>query len=520
LDVEQQPPETQRSSTWRALLARWLHGDGDRRDRWRNIVVGFALGLAGAWIGITLVGPTTSQVGPLTVTTQIAPAWHGHTQLNLPPLGTVSLPTHRTPVVVDATVTGVNLSQATQTLSELSRSQTQEALLSEARSAAVRTAAKEGVAALLGAVGVALLLSRRRTAVIAAAGTTTVVLSVLAVATMVGFNPRAISEPTYTGELTNAPKVVAGLSNIENNLGTYGNELAGLVANAVNLLHVSEQAGSQADITAGTVRVLHVSDIHLAMQAWPLIRQVVDSYRINFVIDTGDLSDHGTAVENETLAPIATLGVPYVYVRGNHDSPTTARYVKSLPNAIVLNDSATTIHGIIVAGAADTAFTPDKTDQGQPAKIRHDALRFRAWLRQHPGVQITAYHDPAALPILDGAAPTELYGHLHTQYTFVTRAGTRVFIQGSTGGAGLRALQGEQPTPVTLTVLYVDPTSGTVKAFDNITLGGFGQTQAQVTRIIVNSQGTTDIDKAPSDLQGLVAPSPAPTGQPRPTGQP
>lgn len=515
----EQPAKTQRPSAWRALVAHWLRGDHDRRDRWRNVAVGVVLGLVGAWIGITLAGPTTSQVGPLTVTTQITPAWHGHTQLNLPPLGNVSLPTHRTPVLVDATVTGVNLTQATQTLSELSQPQTQHTLVNQARAAATRTAVKEGVAALLGAVVVALLLARRRTSVLVAAGVTVVVLAVLGVTTTAWFNPRAVSQPTYTGELTNAPKVVAGLSNIENNLGTYGNELAGLVANAVNLLHVSEQAGSQADITAGTVRVLHVSDIHLAIQAWPLIREVVDSYHINFVIDTGDLSDHGTAVENETLAPIATLGVPYVYVRGNHDSPTTVRYVKSLPNAIVLNDSSTTIHGITVAGAADTAFTPDKTSLSQQAKTQRDALRLRAWLRHHPGVEIAAYHDPTALPILDGAAPTELYGHIHAQYTFLTRDGTRVFIQGSTGGAGLRALQGEQPTPVTLTVLYIDPISGSVKAFDDITLGGFGQTQAQVTRIIVNSDGTTPIDKAPSNLQDLVAPAPAQTGQPSPSGQ-
>ena len=55
-------------------------------------------------------------------------------------------------------------------------------------------------------------------------------------------------------------------------------------------------------------------------------------------------------------------------------------------------------------------------------------------------------------------------------------------VQGSTGGAGLRALEGEEPTPVTLSVLYLDPETRELVAWDDITLGGLGLTSAEIQR--------------------------------------
>ena len=63
--------------------------------------------------------------------------------------------------------------------------------------------------------------------------------------------------------------------------------------------------------------------------------------------------------------------------------------------------------------------------------------------------------------------------------------GTLLMVQGSTGGAGLRALQGEYPEPLTCTVLYVDRTDGTLRAYDDITLGGLGLTEATIQRTVV-----------------------------------
>ena len=199
--------------------------------------------------------------------------------------------------------------------------------------------------------------------------------------------------------------------------------------------------------------MLHISDIHLAIQAWPIVKEVAKQYHVAFIVDTGDLADHGTPAENQALAPIGDLGVPYVYVKGNHDSASTVADVASLPNTTVLDDTLTTIDGITVAGAGDPRLTPDKlTRSDSPAgdvAVINAAVQLADYVAAHPGVELVMFHDPHGAAELDGYAPTLLFGHLHQQYTWLGQKGSRIFVQGSTGGAGLRALQGETPTPVT-----------------------------------------------------------------------
>jgi hypothetical protein len=55
-------------------------------------------------------------------------------------------------------------------------------------------------------------------------------------------------------------------------------------------------------------------------------------------------------------------------------------------------------------------------------------------------------------------------------------------VQGTSGGAGLRGVQEDPPTPVMLSVLYLDRTSRRLWGADEVTLGGLGQTQLAVVR--------------------------------------
>jgi hypothetical protein len=63
--------------------------------------------------------------------------------------------------------------------------------------------------------------------------------------------------------------------------------------------------------------------------------------------------------------------------------------------------------------------------------------------------------------------------------------GSVLMVQGSTGGAGLRGLEGEYPEPLTCTVLYLDPDTGALRAYDEITLGGLGETEVTIQRTVV-----------------------------------
>ena len=54
------------------------------------------------------------------------------------------------------------------------------------------------------------------------------------------------------------------------------------------------------------------------------MRQVVDQFDVDAVLDTGDITDWGSEPENRLITSVGTLDVPYVYIRGNHDSAATA----------------------------------------------------------------------------------------------------------------------------------------------------------------------------------------------------
>jgi hypothetical protein len=82
-------------------------------------------------------------------------------------------------------------------------------------------------------------------------------------------------------------------------------------------------------------------------------------------------------------------------------------------------------------------------------------------------------------------------------------------VEGSTGGAGLRGLEGEYPEPLTCTVLYLDPDTGELQAYDEITLGGLGETEVTIQRVVVPSVDTADGGTGNEDGAGAPA---SPTG--------
>ena len=103
-------------------------------------------------------------------------------------------------------------------------------------------------------------------------------------------------------------------------------------------------------------------------------------------------------------------------------------------------------------------------------------------------------HDPAAAAPLAGTVPLVLAGHRHAREvrelappaeeapTETER--TLLMVQGSTGGAGLRGLEGEHPDPLALSVLYFDEERRLV-AYDDITVGGTGLSEVTLQRHLV-----------------------------------
>jgi predicted phosphodiesterase len=256
-----------------------------------------------------------------------------------------------------------------------------------------------------------------------------------------------------------------------------------------------------------------VSDLHLNPAGFDLVRQVVDQFPVDAVLDTGDITDWGSAPENQLIGSVGALPVAYVYIRGNHDSAATAALIDAQPNATVLDDSAVTVAGIQVVGTPDPRFTPDKSAAEDPSSLEgtgEDLAEFAGSLDRPAAIALV--HDPKQAPGLDGVVPLILAGHTHERTVTRLDRGSLLMVQGSTGGAGLRGLQGDYPEPLTCTVLYLDPVTGVLRAYDDITLGGLGETEVTIERTVVPpADGNSQAPVAPDGAGGTGPVTTAPT---------
>ena len=462
-----------------------------QRLSWRVAIV--VLAFIGAALGLALAGSVTQSVGPVHAKFALRPSasLEGGTSINIPPLGSLRLATNRAPVQLNATVTDIDTKAAQRLVNDPSLiSGIEGRVTHDVNSALIQLLVRATVAALVGAAVLVFVVTRRWRA--ALAGVIVVLLAGLASAggAYATWNSKALAEPHYTGLLSRAPTMVGNVQDIVDRFGKYSTELAKLVTNVSKLYAVTSALPAFSPTPDDTIRVLHVSDIHENPEAWDVISSISRQYDVDFIVDTGDLTDHGTLAENAITNGIGALGKPYVFIKGNHDSSITLAAVRSEPNAIVLNNSSTVLDGLRIYGAPDPRFTPDMetADTNQDEKsitAAGNQLAQRVAAAMPPKIDVVMVHDPVEGEPLDGIVPLVLAGHVHKRSVEHLKLGTTLFIQGSTGGAGLRALDNGPPTPLEASVLYFSRTTHELQAYDDITVGGLGLTSVSVERHIV-----------------------------------
>ncbi|MEV0090696.1 metallophosphoesterase [Streptomyces sp. NPDC050738] len=447
-----------------------------------------AVVVLGAWIGLLVVGNVRTPVGPMDTTMTLRPSLTGGTKINVSPLGALELDSHTAPIRLDVDVDRLDpvrsevLVQHPELFSGL-----QSEIASDVEHGTLDLALRSCAAVVIGATTLGLAVYRRPRPALAAGALALALLTASGVSAYATWNPKSVLEPKFSGLLASAPQVIGNARSIVTEFDVYQQELARLVTNVTRLYDATSTLPAYRPDPA-TIRVLHVSDIHLNPAAWQIIASLVDQYDIDVIIDSGDTMDHGSAAENRFLDPIPTLGAPYVWVRGNHDSAETQRYLSRLKNTHVLdNGKAVTIDGLRIAGTGDPQFTPDRsTVPGGATAEQLAGLNLAADLRAQrlagTPVDIAVAHEPAAARETDGTVPLVLAGHVHHRETDVLKLGTRLKVEGSTGGGGLRAVQNKHPEKILASVLYLDRTTKRLQAWDEITLGGLGLTTAEVSR--------------------------------------
>ncbi|MGI5512767.1 metallophosphoesterase family protein [Streptomyces sp. CA-106131] len=482
---------------------------------WLRALGMIAVVLLGTWLGLLVVGNVRVPVGPMNTTMALRPSLTGGTKINVSPLGALELNSHKAPLRLDVNVDQLDPVRAQALVDHPERiSGLQEEITHDVEHGTLDLAVRSCIAVVAGATALGLAVYRRPGRALAAGGLALTLLAASGATAYATWNPKSVLEPKFSGLLSSAPSLVGNARSIVTEFNVYQEELARLVTNVTKLYDVTSTLPAyEPDPT--TIRVLHVSDIHLNPASWKIIASLVAQYKIDVIVDSGDTMDHGTAAENGFLDPIADLGAPYIWVRGNHDSRTTQRYLEHMKNVHVLDDGkAVTVAGLRFAGIGDPQFTPDRSVV--PGGDRSEELagaRLAAALSDQKvagtPVDIAIAHEPTAARQTDGEVPLVLAGHLHHEGTEIMQYGTRLRIEGSTGGSGLRAVEHEYPAPIEASVLYMDKDTRRLQAWDEIRLGGLGQTTAEVARHLAeeNQPGT-------SLTPGATPPSATPGGSP------
>jgi predicted phosphodiesterase len=457
----------------------------------RRLLVAVVAVLAAA-SALTAWGSSTHDIGPLETRLSLVPSWSGGVRVDVPPLGRLELPTHAGPLGVSATVTGIDPGRARSLLASDDPGRTVTAqVTADARRALMVTVMRAVGVALLSSALVCAVVFRRRKAVFLGTTAVVVVLAIAAGSATTTLRTRAFGEPTFDGLLVQAPTLIGRVQDFD----AYSQRVAELTANVARVYGALETLPTPP--SDESTRVLWVSDIHNNPQSFSVMRQLIEQFEVAAVLDTGDIVDVGSVVENRQLDRISGLGVPYLYVRGNHDSRTvTQTYIEAQEGAVVLDDGRSVeVAGVRFAGIGSPLFRPNRASEGatedNEARLRAAGERLVEQFDAQPApVDVALVHQSTMAGPLVGRVPLLLSGHAHER-GHVAGGGSLQLVQGSSGGAGLRSLDGEDPMPLEMSVLHFDD-EGALLAVDDITVGGLGQRSVTVERRTAASYGDVD----------------------------
>lgn len=419
------------------------------------MLVSVLVGLAGAWLGMAIAGSQTTEMGPFGIRLE-GSFGPGETVVDLPPFGRITADTHTAPLRLEATLQDVDVHGLSDTLEDTSTDELAAAVEARARSSLRPFALRILGVAAAGALALGLLVHRRDLRRVGAAvAAAVIVVGGMQLVAWRTYRPEAFAEPTFSGSLELAPRLVGDVRQVTRRIDEFRTELERIVNGAVRT-YTALEPGALGD-GEDVIRVLHVSDIHLSPLGVEFAVEIARGFDVDLIVDTGDLTSYGTPVEEAILSEIPRFERPYVFVRGNHDSMALQRAMEDIPNAVVLDGRAARVEGLLVYGLGHPAFTEDKTTpldhpelvaiaEGAGERIRDDLEE----LSRPPDV--VAVHDERMARGLAGRVPVVISGHFHDPLTGI-REGTLYLRVGSTGGAGVNIFSEEGGVPLSAQIL-------------------------------------------------------------------
>jgi predicted phosphodiesterase len=433
----------------------------------------FLLAVTGMLIFVSLLGNFSATISAFQVELDLMIFDAGYTQLHLPPLGRVRARTHLPPLMLKAGLVNVNLDQLQQVLAMLKNEHFTASLRAEAFRILWIFLGRLLLLAFAGGIAAPFFFGERDKRRLLAAG----LAGMLMLAALLGvsyatYQPLAFLNPEFEGILKAAPWMFGLLEETLFRVRSLGEQL-GVIAANISVLFEQVERLEPLGTVDGMLKVAHISDLHNNPAGLDLVSQVIATFGVHLVIDTGDITDFGTQIEAEIASPIEDFGIPYVFIPGNHDSPEVTERLGQLENVTVIEEGIVTVRGLRIAGIADPSsrdtgmvVAPDPVLDDYGERLRR--LVQEAEMKPHVAA---AHHPRIAGAVLDHV-DVILTGHTH-QLSIAERGDSVLINAGTAGASGIRGLQVRRETPFSLVLLH----------FDQNEEGGFYLKAADVIRV-------------------------------------
>jgi predicted phosphodiesterase len=412
------------------------------------------VGLVGAALALQAFAKTTVDAGPFLVQIE-ADFGRSVTDISLPPLGRLRADTHGAPLHLRASLREVDVEE----LQEGLRRGVDSVAAEVERSTLDAAGRFVGWVILVGVAGAAalgLLAFRNRWLLVLRATLAGLLAVVLSVGfTAIGFDAAAFQAPSYTGSLRLVPQLFGPVQGAIERVGYFREELRRVVAGAARAYAAIE---SNPLGRGDEVRVLHISDIHLSTLGYDFAQELSRSFDVDLVLDTGDTTSFGASNEEFILSEIPGFGLPYVWVRGNHDSREFQEALGRVEGTVVLDGDTAEVDGFTIYGLGHPYFNEARGtpvgDEDVEALVEGAADRLLADVSALPDVpDIVMVHDDRMAEQIAGLVPLVISGHFHAAREEV-RDGTVYLRVGTTGGAGPTGFTAEGDVPFSAEVLY------------------------------------------------------------------
>ena len=306
----------------------------------------------------------------------------------------------------------------------------------------VRFAVGSALVALLIALLYAAVVRRRPWFRLVALSTVAWSVAALLMAAALTQTYRPSRQASFTG--TGVLGVVQQNQSLLSDVATRSSQVAPYLRNLIALSTALQQNYTPTALDQPVaLRLLFVSDLHDGNQ-YSLMKTIVDDDRIDAVVDLGDLVDFGTPQEAEAagmFSGIASLGVPYIFVRGNHDAMSATdtallERMRKITNVILLQPTAdsyteVTMHGVRIAGFNDPRWFGDD-GKNSPQKEQPAKKAFQKAYADRAPLDLVISHEPWAVEGLD-LGGVVANGHMHTP----DLEGNRIQVGTFTGGGPL-----------------------------------------------------------------------------------